>query len=128
MTDQPSHSETELLQAAYSAFNTRNIPDALATMTTDVAWPRAFKGGFVEGHQAVGAYWTEQWSEISPRVEPEAFQLDGARNILVKVHQVVRDLAGAILVDEYVCHCFTFERGLIQKMDICPLAEFQSKT
>lgn len=128
MSNQPSHSETELLHAAYSAFNSRKIPDALATMTMDVSWPRAFKGGFVVGHQAVGLYWAEQWAEISPTVEPKAFQLDGAGNILVKVRQVVRNLAGAVLVDEYTCHRFTFEQGLIQKMDICLLTEFQRET
>lgn len=124
MSDQPLRSEIELLRAAYLGFNSRNIPDALATMTTDVAWPRAFKGGFVEGHKAVGTYWSEQWTEISPHVEPEVFRLDGAGNILVKVRQIVRDLAGVILADEYVCHRFTFEDGLIRKMDIFPLTEF----
>lgn len=127
MSDQSLHAKTEHLHAAYLGFNSRNIHDALATMTTDVAWPRAFKGGFVEGHKAVGAYWSEQWTEISPHVEPEAFQLDEAGNILVKVRQIVRDLAGSILADEYVCHRFTFEQGLIRKMDICPLSEFLSK-
>jgi hypothetical protein len=120
MSDQPSESEFELLRTAYVAFNSREIDAALATMTTDVAWPRAFKGGFVQGHRAVGAYWTEQWSEISPHVEPVAFHLEEAGQILVKVHQVVRDLAGAVLVDEYVGHRFTLAEGLIQKMEVCP--------
>ncbi len=87
MSNQPSHSEIELLRTAYSAFNGRHIEAALATMTSDVSWPRAFKGGFVEGHRAVGAYWTEQWSEINPHVEPEAFHVEEAGHILVKVHQ-----------------------------------------
>lgn len=125
MAKQPPHSETELLLAAYAAFNARDINAALATMAANVAWPRAFKGGFVEGHQAVGAYWSEQWSEISPRVEPEAFHMDATGHILVKVHQVVHDLAGKVLVDEHVCHSFTLEQGLIQKMDVSPLSAFQ---
>ena len=121
MSEQPPKSETELLRSAYTAFNARNIDAALTTMTENVAWPRAFKGGFVEGHRAVGAYWTEQWGEINPHVEPVAFHLEGAGHILVKVHQVVRDLAGAVLVDEYVGHRFTVAHGLIQKMEVCPL-------
>lgn len=76
----------------YAAFNARDIDAALAAMAPDVAWPRAFKGGFVQGPQAVGAYWTEQWSEISPHVEPEAFYPEEAGQVLVEVHQVVRDL------------------------------------
>src|SRR3546814_11112882 len=69
MTD-PSSQEIQLLRAAYAAFNARDIDAALALMTPDVAWPRAFKGGFVRGHEEVRAYWTEQWSEIDPHVEP----------------------------------------------------------
>jgi len=38
------------------------------------------------------------------------------------VHQVVRDLAGAVLMDEHVGHRFTIEHGLIQAMEVCPLS------
>jgi ketosteroid isomerase-like protein len=46
MPDQPAP-EIELLRAAYAAFNARDIDTALTLMTPDVAWPKAFKGGFV---------------------------------------------------------------------------------
>lgn len=88
-------------------------------MTADVAWPRAFKGGFVEGPDAVRAYWTEQWSEINPHVDPVAFHLEEDGRILVDVHQVVRDLSGAVLADEHVRHRFSFTQGLIRKMEVC---------
>ena len=113
--------EIERLRAAYAAFNARDIAAALALMTPDVAWPRAFKGGFVRGPEAVRAYWTEQWSEIDPHVEPVAFHPEDAGRILVEVHQVVRDLAGAVLADEPVGHRFTLEGGLIAKMEVCLL-------
>jgi ketosteroid isomerase-like protein len=113
--------ETELLKAAYAAFNARNIDAALATMTPDVSWPKAFKGGFVRGHQAVRAYWTEQWSEIDPRVEPVSFHWEGDGRVLVDVHQVVRDLAGMVLADEHVGHRFTLANGLIHAMEVCLL-------
>jgi hypothetical protein len=87
----------------------------------DVSWPRAFKGGFVHGPEAIRAYWTEQWSEIDGRVEPVAFHREDAGQILVDVHQVVRDLAGTLLADEHVGHRFTFEHGLIKAMEVCPL-------
>ena len=114
-------SEVKLLRAAYSAFNARDIDAALATMTRDVIWPKAFKGGFVRGPEEVRAYWTEQWSEINPQVEPVAFYPEGAGRILVDVHQVVRDLAGAVLADEHVGHRFTLAHGLIQTMEVGPL-------
>jgi ketosteroid isomerase-like protein len=122
MPDQPAP-EIEMLRTAYAAFNGRDIDAALAIMTPDVSWPRAFKGGFVHGPEEIRAYWMEQWSEIDGQVEPVAFYPEDAGQILVKVHQVVRDLAGAVLVDEHVGHRFTIEHGLIQAMEVCPLCE-----
>ena len=127
MSDQPALL-IELLRAAYAAFNARDIDAVLALMTPDVAWPRAFKGGFVRGPEEVRAYWTEQWSEINGRVEPQTFYLEETGRILVSVHQVVCDLAGAVLADEHVGHRFTFEHGLIQAMEICPPPSSTPKT
>ncbi len=116
-----SESEIELLRAAYVAFNSRDIDAALATMTADVAWPKAFKGGFVCGPEEIRAYWTEQWSEIDPHVEPTSFYPQDAGQILVDVHQVVRDLGGTVLADEHTGHLFTITDGLISKMEISSL-------
>jgi hypothetical protein len=121
MSSQPA-SEIELLRAAYAAFNARDINAALALMTPEVHWPRAFKGGFVCGPEEVRAYWMEQWSEIDAHVEPVAFSPKAGGQILVEVHQVVRDLAGVVLADEYVGHRFTFKDGLIQSMEVCPIS------
>jgi hypothetical protein len=126
MPDQPAP-EIALLRAAYAAFNAREIDAALALMTPDVAWPKAFKGGFVRGPEEVRAYWTEQWSEINPHVEPVSFHPEEAGRILVDVHQVVRDLAGAVLADERVGHRFTLEQGLIQAMEVGPLPSSNPK-
>lgn len=121
MPDQPVP-EIELLRTAYKAFNARDIDAALALMTPDVHWPKAFKGGFARGPEEVRAYWTEQWSEINPHVEPVTFHPEDAGKILVEVHQVVHDLAGAMLADEHVGHRFTIEYGLIQSMEVFPLS------
>lgn len=121
MLDQPAPG-IELLRAAYAAFNARDIDAALALMTSAVTWPKAFKGGFVRGPEEVRAYWTEQWSEINPHVEPVAFYPENDGQVLVEVHQVVRDLAGAVLADEHVGHRFTIEHGMIQAMEVCPLS------
>ncbi|MGB7085065.1 MAG: nuclear transport factor 2 family protein [Phormidesmis sp.] len=121
MPDQPAP-ETRLLRTAYAAFNARDIDAALALMTPDVHWPRAFKGGFVRGPEAVRAYWMEQWREINAHVEPVAFHTEEAGQVLVEVHQVVRDLAGTVLADEHVGHRFTLEHGLIQSMEVCLLS------
>lgn len=118
MSDNPAP-ETEILKAAYAAFNARNIDAALAMMAPDVSWPKAFKGGFAHGREAVRAYWTEQWSEIDPHVEPVSFHREGDGRVLVEVHQVVRDLAGTILADVYVGHRFTLTNGVLQSMEVC---------
>ena len=114
--------EIELLRAAYAAFNARDIPAALALMSPDVTWPKAFKGGLAHGPEEVRAYWTQQWSEINPHVEPVAFHPQDAGQILVSVHQVVRDLTGQVLADEHVGHRFTIEQGLVQAMEVVPLS------
>lgn len=113
--------EIELLRAAYAAFNARDLDAALALMAPNVTWPRAFKGGFVRGPEEVRAYWMEQWNEINGQVEPVSFHLEDAGQVLVDVHQVVRDLTGVVLADEHVGHRFTIAHGLIQAMEVCPL-------
>ena len=81
----------------------------------------AFKGGFVTGYEEVRAYWTRQWSEIDPHVEPVSFRPEGDGRVLVEVHQVVRDLAGAVLADSRVGHRFAIDGGQIRSMDVCTL-------
>lgn len=108
------------LHAAYGAFNARDPDAAFAVMTADVAWPRAFKGGFVHGPEAIRAYWAEQWREIDPHVQPLAFHVEDADRILVEVHQRVCALDGSVLADERVGHRFTFAQDLIQRMDLQP--------
>ncbi|WP_038167018.1 nuclear transport factor 2 family protein [Verrucomicrobium sp. BvORR106] len=116
-----SPSKIEVLRAAYAAFNARNIDAALALMTPDVTWPKAFKGGFVQGPAEVRAYWSEQWSEIDPHVEPVAFHEEDDGCVLVQVHQVVLDLSGTLLADNVVAHRFTVANGLIKAMEVAPL-------
>jgi hypothetical protein len=123
----PSARDIELLRAAYAAFNARDIDAAVILMTADVTWPKAFKGGFVRGPGEIRAYWTEQWSEIDPHVEPSAFFPINASQVVVDVHQVVRSLAGSVLADDHVGHCFTIEDGLIRAMEVCALPSSEPK-
>ena len=113
----PTHS-AELLKKAYAAFNARDIGGALAVMKPDVEWPNGMEGGTVHGHEGVRAYWTRQWGMIDPHVEPVKFIEDESGSIIVDVHQVVRDLAGKLLLDRMVQHVYTLRDGLIQSMDI----------
>lgn len=125
MTNQLAQ-QVQLLRAAYAAFNARDIDAALALMTADVRWPKAFKGGFVSGHQDIRAYWSEQWGEIDPHVEPVAFYPQNASQVIVDVHQVVRSLTGSVLADMHVGHSFTLNNGWIEAMEVCSLESVET--
>jgi hypothetical protein len=108
----------ELLEVVYAAFNRRDIDAVLALMRPDVDWPNGMEGGRVLGCDEVRAYWRRQWGIIDPHVEPVRIADDEAGNTVVDVHQVVRDLSGNILKDQIVQHVYSFEDGLIERMDI----------
>jgi hypothetical protein len=107
-----------LLERAYEAFNARDIDTALAAMHPDVDWANGMEGGRVTGHGEVRDYWTRQWRQIDPHVEPLRSAQDETGRIVVEVHLVVRDLTGALLGDEMVHHVYTIEEGLIRRMEI----------
>ena len=54
---------------------------------------------------------------IDPRVDPQRFEGDAAQ-VVVEVHQVVRDLQGKIKSDQMVRHLFLFEEGLVKVFKI----------
>ena len=108
----------ELLKAAYAAFNLRDIDAALAAMHPQVEWANGMEGGTVRGQLAVREYWTRQWGVINPHVEPLSFEGDATGRVVVKVHQVVRDLKGTVIADRFVCHAYTFEDDLVKSMEI----------
>ena len=106
------------IKQAYEAFNKRDIDRALALMTEDVSWPKASEGGRVSGKEEIRAYWTRQWAEFDPHVEPlEIAEEEGAK-IRVRVHQLVKSLQGNVLSDSEVLHVFTMSGGLIAAMDL----------
>jgi hypothetical protein len=111
-------SEQDLLKKAYDAFNARDIDGALAAMQADVEWPNGMEGGTVYGHEGVRQYWTRQWAVINPHVEPVRFRRDEAGRTVVGVHQVVRDLAGNVVLDQMVEHIYVIDNGLIRSMEI----------
>lgn len=108
----------EILQKAYAAFNTRDIEAALTCMDPDVDWPNGMEGGYLYGHKAVHDYWVRQWNMIDPHVEPVHFSNCEDGNILVEVHQVVRDLEGNIILEETVYHAYLVLQGLIKRMEL----------
>ncbi len=114
-----AHTQT-LISQAYAAFNRRDIDAALALMSENVSWPKASEGGRASGKQEIRAYWTRQWKQFDPHVDPIEV-IDREAGITdVKVHQLVKSLAGDVLSDSEVWHVYTIANGLIERMDLKP--------
>jgi nuclear transport factor 2 (NTF2) superfamily protein len=110
--------EIELLTRLYDRFNARDMEGVLAAMHQGVIWANGMEGGYVHGRDAVRSYWTRQWTMLDPRVDPVEFSTGTEGEIVVDVHQVVRDVNGTRLVDKMVGHVFRIENGLIRRFDI----------
>jgi hypothetical protein len=108
----------DLIKKAYNAFNARDIDTALSTMHPDVQWPKAFEGGYVSGHIEIREYWTKQWTEINPNVQPVGFNERQDGTLEITVHQKVKDLQGNTIFDGIVKHIYTLQGGLLRRMDI----------
>ena len=108
----------DTIRALYSAFNARNVDAVLTAMSPDVRWPNGWEGGWVHGHAEVRDYWHRQWAEIDPRVEPVAIDEQDDGSVVVRVHQIVRDLAGNLVAENDVVHRYRFEEGLVAEMRI----------
>jgi hypothetical protein len=107
-----------IIEQAYAAFNKRDIDGALALMTQDVSWPKASEGGKIVGKEEVRAYWTRQWGQFDPHVEPLAITEEDGGKTRVRVHQLVKSLQGDVLSDSEVFHVFSVNSGLIAAMDL----------
>ena len=110
--------EVEVLKHVYDRFNARDMEIVLAAMQEDVIWANGMEGGHVQGRDEVRSYWTRQWAMIDPHVEPVAFAHGPEGEVVVEVHQVVRDLNGNLLADKMVDHVFRIETGLVKRFDI----------
>jgi hypothetical protein len=119
LTPMPTDS-IELLRFLYERFNARDIDAILPRLTPDVSWENGFEGGHVTGHLELRSYWTLQWQTIDPHVEPLSFTEGAEDEILVEVHQLVRDLQGELLMDVQVGHIFHLTEGRVRRFDIRP--------
>jgi hypothetical protein len=122
--------EITVLKNIYQGFNARDIDRVLGVLAEDVVWANGMDGGHVHGREAVRAYWTRQWAEVSPHVDPLSFNRmqDGA--VVVTVRQSVRDLHGRPLqgqthglTDKTVAHVFHLTDGKVRRFDIADSSE-----
>ena len=110
--------ETEFLIHLYERFNARDMETVLAALHEDVVWANGMEGGHVHRRDGVRDYWTRQWAIVDPHVEPVGFSTGADGEVIVEVHQVVRNLQGEMLVDQMVGHIFRIEDGLVKRFDI----------
>ena len=104
-------------QELYKSFNARQIEDVIAYMTEDVKWANGMEGGYVIGHDGVREYWTRQFALISSNVTPLEMIEDNGK-VRVKVHQVVHDMSGQLLMDEILYHNFSLHNDKVSLFDI----------
>jgi ketosteroid isomerase-like protein len=117
--------DVKILEHIYERFNARDIDGVLAALTHDVAWANGMDGGHVHGREAVRAYWTRQWSMVSPHVAPLRFSQNADGAIVAEVRQSVHDLEGKPLQgqphglkDKTVGHVFRLREGKVARFDI----------
>ena len=104
-------------QELYKNFNDRKIDLVISKMTDNVKWANGMEGGYVYGHNAVRDYWTRQFTIISGNVTP--LEIDTESEVVkIKVHQVVHDLNGKLLADEFVHHFFHLKDNKIAEFHI----------
>jgi nuclear transport factor 2 (NTF2) superfamily protein len=108
----------DLIKNAYYSFNSRDIDTVLTMLHPDVHWSNGWEGGYVIGHDEVRDYWTRQWKELDPNVDPVRIREREDGRIEVEVHQIVKDRQGTVLFDGMVRHIYSIERGLIKNMEI----------
>lgn len=88
-------------------------------MTHPISWPKASEGGRVTGKDEIRAYWTRQWQDFDPTVQPiKITETQAGKTFEVRVHQVVKELEGTVLFDGQVQHDYTISDGLIERMDL----------
>jgi hypothetical protein len=116
--EEPMTKTESVIAQVYSAFNQRNIDGALAFMSDSVSWPKASEGGRVVGKEEIRAYWSRQWKEFDPHVDPLEVLDQQADRTHVRVHQLVKSLDGNVLSDSEVWHIYTIANGLIERMDL----------
>jgi ketosteroid isomerase-like protein len=110
--------DEQLIRHLYERFNARDMDGVLSSVADNVAWANGMEGGHLHGRETVRAYWTHQWAVIDPRVEPVSISAAADGQMIVEVHQTVRDLEGKILLDESIVHAFRIEDRRVVRFDI----------
>lgn len=106
-----------LLNQLYPNFNQRKIEQILPHFAADADWPNGMTGGRELGHDEIRDYWADQWKVINSEVTPVSYRVvDG--QIILEVHQVVKNTEGETLSEGVVYYTYKFADGKVARMDI----------
>lgn len=114
----PPDAISGIIAKVYRAFNDRDIDGVFVHLAPGVDWENGTTGGRVIGRDALRSYWTEQWKDLDPKVEPMRIDVEDDGSVHVRVDQLVRDRAGNILVNREVEHVFEFDGPFITRMTV----------
>lgn len=90
----------DLIKKAYSAFNQRNMDEALSTLQPNVPWSKAWEASYIGRHHEIREHWTRQWKEINRNGEPVGFNQRQNGSLEVEVHQKVKTYKATLCLME----------------------------
>ncbi|RYG68507.1 nuclear transport factor 2 family protein [bacterium] len=106
------------LQDFYGAFNQHDVEAVLNSLQPDVQWANGTEGGFVHGIDNVREYWRQQFEQTHTELEILSVDFDERDRAVLKVHQILRDRDGNLIIEQQVGHRFTFSNGLVAVFEI----------
>ena len=115
----PSKQEIGLIWRLFEAINQTDIEAALAVLHPDVDWPGGLEVRRLRGRESIRSCWLAAWAETTRSVTGLGC-CETTDGLSVVVHQVVRNLNGALLQDRYTRHVFWFKDELIHRLEIYP--------
>ena len=118
----------DVILAAYKSYNERDLEGLLRVMCEDVNFMNALTGGRIKGHAEMREFWLLQQTSLDVQTEPIRIyeQADGKTVVLVR--EVMREVGGALLLDQEMEHVFTFRDGLVERMDFRHVAANTAET
>lgn len=112
-----------IVEGLYRGFNQRDADAALSNIAPGVDWQADVDGHRIVGRDELRAAWAKAWKTSDPRIEPMRIDVAGDGKVIVRVDELVRDLAGKVMVNRQVEHVLTFDGLFIDRMDIVELPE-----
>jgi hypothetical protein len=106
------------LTALYEAIRRRDVDGVTAQLAPGVDWPDALAGSRVIGRDAVRAHWLAQWEVLDLDLHPRLMRELPDGRVAVLVDQIVRDRDGDLLSEAVVLQTYTFDGGLVSRMDV----------